>query len=152
MLFRSTSGRESPFRATERGGAWRPMPSPRAYLGCVSKHDAFPSGHIATLTTTFTVLIKNYPDKFWLKPVGAGAGVLLMFAMLNNGVHWAGDYPLGIAIGYVAGSTVFDLRKPDAATAKSDGHALQHDLRPWSLSVAPLVAPGKVGMVFNASL
>ena len=25
---------------------------------------------------------------------------LLGYSMLNNGVHWASDYPIGIAIGY----------------------------------------------------
>ena len=33
---------------------------------------------------------------------------LLGFAMLNNGVHWAGDYPLGIAMGYVFAKVAVD--------------------------------------------
>jgi membrane-associated phospholipid phosphatase len=110
------SGRESPFRATERGGAWRPAPGVRTYLETVSKHDAFPSGHVATVMSTVTIIHLNYPEKTWVIPVGYSALGLLMFGMLNNGVHWAGDYPVGIAIGYVAAMTVFAERNPAGHT------------------------------------
>ena len=44
-----------------------------------------------------------YPEKKWIKPVGYSLIGLTGFAMMNNKVHWAGDYPLAIALGYVAG-------------------------------------------------
>jgi hypothetical protein len=32
-----------------------------------------------------------------------------MFQMVNNGVHWVSDYPLGIAMGYVIGKIAAHL-------------------------------------------
>lgn len=107
-----TAGRESPFRRSEDGGVWRPAAGVRAYLGNVSKHDAFPSGHIATAMSGVTILAENYPDAPWIRPLGYAAMGLLMSSMLNNGEHWAGDYPVGIAIGYNAAKTVLERRNP----------------------------------------
>jgi hypothetical protein len=138
-----TFGREAPFRATKEGGVWRPMPGLKNYLSAVSRYDAFPSGHVATLMSTFKIVEKNYPEKFWIKPVGYGSLGLLMFAMMNNGVHWAGDYPLGLAIGYVAADTVFDLNKPEsklAAYKKRSG---------WDLNMFPLVSSDSFGMMLD---
>lgn len=107
-----TFGRESPNQRSQDGGVWRPLPGPKKYLSHISKYDAFPSGHVATAMTTVTILSLNYPDVGWILPVGYSSIGLLMFAMLNNGVHWAGDYPYGAAIGYLSAMTVFDRRKP----------------------------------------
>lgn len=98
------TGRESPNRATAPRGKWRPFPSIAAYQKDTAMYDAFPSGHIMTATLAFTVINENYPEYsnyiiplevLWL----AGLG----FEMVNNGVHWASDYPLGIGIGYAVG-------------------------------------------------
>lgn len=105
-------GRQSPNKSTAKGGLWRPMPGMKTYLTNISSYDAFPSGHVATLMTTVTLAHKNYPEKAWVLPVGYTGIGLLMFAMLNNGVHWAGDYPVGLAIGYLSANTIFDRRKP----------------------------------------
>jgi hypothetical protein len=39
---------------------------------------------------------------------------LSAWAMMNTEVHWAGDYPLAIAIGYISGkiTTMRHKRKP----------------------------------------
>lgn len=116
------TGRESPFRATRPGGQWRGFVGFRNYLEDVSKHDAFPSGHIATAMTTIRVLAENYASYTWINPLGYSAMTLLMFAMLNNGVHWLSDFPLGIAIGYHAAGVV--LHRHGVASPKDNSSSL----------------------------
>jgi membrane-associated phospholipid phosphatase len=100
------TGRESPYTSTTKGGKWKFFPNQAEYAKHVPNHDAFPSGHLATWVSTFTVLSENYPDRPWIRVVGYGLGTALSFAMVNNGVHWVADYPLAIAIGYVSGKIV----------------------------------------------
>jgi len=38
----------------------------------------------------------------------------LGFGMVNNGVHWASDYPLGIGLGYVFGKGAASIAKHNA--------------------------------------
>jgi hypothetical protein len=111
QFLKRITGRQSPFRAMEDanpvpGGDWHPFPNPGKYQKAVSNFDAFPSGHIATAMATLTVLVSNYPDNKYIKPVGYSLLGVLGFAMINNGVHWISDYPLGIAIGYTCGKIV----------------------------------------------
>jgi hypothetical protein len=110
LVVKTSTGRESPFRATKRGGEWRFFPGYKTYLSDPSKHDAYPSGHMATVMAALRVLGENYHEKSWIYPLGYSAMGLLGFGMLNNGVHWASDYPLGIAIGYVAAGVVLQRR------------------------------------------
>ncbi len=103
QFIKRISGRESPFQATKAGGRWRPFPNPGEYQKNVSHYDAFPSGHLATVMATVTILSGNYPDNQYIKPVGYTIMGLVGFSMVNNGVHWVSDYPLAIAIGYTYG-------------------------------------------------
>jgi len=103
QIIKRITGRESPFLATQNGGRWTPFPSFAEYQRNTSAYDAFPSGHLATLMATVTVLSYNYPEKKWIKPVGYTLMFLSGWAMMNTEVHWAGDYPLAIAIGYLSG-------------------------------------------------
>ena len=52
---------------------------------------------------TLTVISENYPEYKFIKPLGITLCSLLGYQMMNNGVHWVSDYPLGIAIGYSLG-------------------------------------------------
>jgi len=72
-------------------------------LWSFSYASAFPSGHLATAMMTVTVLSENYPEYTLIRPIGYGLMTLLGFQMVNNGVHWASDYPLALAIGYGLG-------------------------------------------------
>ena len=61
---------------------------------------------------------------------------LLGYSMLNNGVHWASDYPLGIALGYAFGKLA--VRNGRTRVAPLPDPALQgtglvppRRLRPW---------------------
>ena len=103
QIIKRVTGRESPFTATVNGGTWTPFPSFTAYQQNTSAYDAFPSGHIATIMATVTVLSSNYPEKKWIKPIGYTLLFLSGWSMLNTDVHWAGDYPLAIAVGYISG-------------------------------------------------
>ena len=103
QIIKRVTGRESPFMATVNGGRWTAFPAFAAYQQNTSAYDAFPSGHLATLMATIIVLSSNYPEKKWIKPVGYTLMFLSGWAMMNTEVHWAGDYPLAIAVGYVSG-------------------------------------------------
>lgn len=105
VLKRST-GRQVPRLATTPGGKWHFFPDFNDYNKHTPTYDAFPSGHIATTMMTITVLSENYPEYTLIKPIGYGVMTLLGFQMINNGVHWASDYPLAIAIGYGLGKVV----------------------------------------------
>ena len=103
QLLKRFTGRQSPFNSTTPGGQWHPFTKPSVYQADVSNYDAFPSGHLATIMATVTILAGNYPDAKYIKPLGYSIMGLLGYAMMNNGVHWAGDYPIAIAIGYTCG-------------------------------------------------
>lgn len=106
QILKRISGRETPGHATVPGGKWRPLPSFSEYQKNTPIYDAFPSGHLATLMSTVTIFTENYPEKKWIKPVGYTTIGLVGFAMINNDVHWAGDYPLALGLGYICAKTV----------------------------------------------
>jgi hypothetical protein len=148
QLVKRITGRESPNQSTKRGGKWRWFPSPRKYSSNVSKYDAVPSGHLASAMATVTVLAANYPDYPFIKPVGYTLMALNGFAMLNNGVHWASDYPLGIVIGYLAADIAIERGK---ARRRSGGDARvrgQTGLRLDTIWPLPVGADG-FGAVLN---
>ncbi|MBS1575323.1 MAG: phosphatase PAP2 family protein [Bacteroidetes bacterium] len=118
QVIKRITGRESPFEATAPGGRWRPFPSFSAFQKDTPKYDAFPSGHLATLMATITVLSENYPEKKWIRPVGYSLMGICMWTMANIEVHWVGDYPLALAIGYLSGKiTSMQHRKKDKPAA-----------------------------------
>ena len=111
QMMKRITGRQSPFVATEPGGVWKPFPSIKDYQRHVPHYDAFPSGHLATMMATVTVLVDNYPEKKWIKVVGYGLTGIVGLAMINNEVHWAGDYPLALGLGYVCGKATVRLNR-----------------------------------------
>lgn len=106
QVIKRITGRQTPLRSTSNGGDWNFFPSFKSYQKNTPNYDAFPSGHLATLMSTVTVLTENYPEKKWIKPVGYTITGLVGFAMINNKVHWAGDYPLALALGYLCAKQV----------------------------------------------
>lgn len=113
-------GRESPIRKTKDRGAWRPFPSISTYNNNISKYDAMPSGHIMTATMSFVIIDENYPEyRAWFRPLGITWISLLGFQMVNNSVHWASDYPLGIAMGYVFGKVASQYGKKKTETSNT---------------------------------
>ena len=100
------TGRENPSDATATRGKWRPFPTWSNFQNKKSKYDAFPSGHLATFVSAITIISQNYPEKKWIRPLGYSIAGLCGLAMINNGVHWASDFPLGFALGYGLGKFI----------------------------------------------
>ena len=103
QVLKHISGRESPIVTTSKTGTWRFFPSLKEYHSNQSRYYAFPSGHIATGMATLTVLLENYPEAVWLRPVGYSVIGLIGVGLVARGYHWYSDLPLGIALGYSFG-------------------------------------------------
>jgi len=130
------TGRQDPYQSTESGGKWQWFPNQTQYAQHVPAYDAYPSGHLTAATAVFTIVKENYPEQRWIGPLGYTALGLLSFQMMNNGVHWASDYPLAIALGYGFGKVaVARGRQPVKPEDKSAGKT-QYDFH---------VYPGYVG-------
>ncbi len=113
-------GRESPYVKTEPFGKWSPFPSIPEYQSRTAYYDAMPSGHVMTATLTFTIINEAYPEySNYVVPLAVVWVSALSFQMVNNGVHWASDYPLGIAMGYVFGKASAQLGNPKPDDDKS---------------------------------
>lgn len=106
QLIKRVTGRETPRAATADGGVWRMFPTFKDFQAHRTRYDAVPSGHMATGMMTVTVIAANYPDNKYVKPIGYTLLTMLGFQMVNNGVHWASDYPLGLAVGYGVGRAI----------------------------------------------
>lgn len=114
-------GRESPEVSTSKRGSWNLFPSFNDYNSKTASYDAMPSGHVMTATLTFTILAERYPEHHQIiYPLGGVWISALMFEMMNNGVHWASDYPLGIAMGYVIGKASTQMLKKTESEEKSE--------------------------------
>lgn len=103
QILKHATGHETPDRASVPGGRWRFFINPAKYQESVPKYDAFPSGHLATAMVTTTIISMNYPEYKFIKPLCYTLMGLCGYQMINNGVHWMGDYPLAIALGYTIG-------------------------------------------------
>ena len=137
QVMKRITGRETPRAATAARGVWRMFPSFKDFQSHRTRYDAFPSGHLATCMMSVTVLAGNYPDKTYIKPLGYALVGALGFQMVNNGVHWASDYPLGLAVGYGIGKAIVHGK----TAAKRTGPAA-----PQALSFGPYLSPeGAVG-------
>ena len=143
QLFKHVTGRESPFVATTPTGRWRPFPNQVDYHNHVPNYDAFPSGHVATITAMVVVLSENYPEHAFIKPLGFLAIALNGLGMMNTGVHWISDYPLGIALGY--GLAKIAVKK--GRVSKKNNNINN------SFSIFPSINPrGNVGFSINYTL
>ncbi len=99
-------GRESPQLASVRSGKWRPFPKLKVYQKNQPKYYSFPSGHITSISSTFAVLLNNYPEIGWIKPLGYGMICATGVSLMAKDMHWLSDFPLGIFIGYTFGKIV----------------------------------------------
>ena len=106
QLLKRMTGRQSPSNALDEGGQWHFFPSFKSFQKNTPNFDAFPSGHLATLMSTITVLTENYPEKKYIKPIGYSLTGLIALAMVNNDVHWLSDYPLALGLGYLCAKQV----------------------------------------------
>ena len=126
QVLKHVTMRETPERRsmpTYPNGNWRwinlrdPLGSLKQYSSSVPTYDAYPSGHLITAMMTTTVIAKNYPEKTWIRPVGYTLMTLCGFQMINNGVHWASDYPLAIGLGYAFGNMIVNQGRHKVVSA-----------------------------------
>lgn len=119
QIVKRITGRQSPSEATVAGGKWRPFPSFSEFQNHTPNYDAFPSGHLATLMSSVTIFSENYPEKKWIKPVGYSLTGLVAYAMINNEVHWASDYPLALGMGFLCAKQVLKHNRKIVSTTAS---------------------------------
>ena len=103
QIFKHMTGRETPNTASTPTGVWRFFPNQIEYAKHVSTYDAFPSGHVTTTLATVIVIAENYPEVWWIRPVGYVLTGLVAWGMVGTGIHWYSDYPLAVALGYTFG-------------------------------------------------
>jgi membrane-associated PAP2 superfamily phosphatase len=95
--------RQSPSSSSMPGGSWTFFPNQITYAHKTSEYDAYPSGHVTSTLATVIVIAENYPDVWWIRPLGYTITGCLAFGMVNYGIHWYSDYPLSIVLGYTFG-------------------------------------------------
>ncbi len=144
QVLKHVTGRESPFVSTLPGGRWDLFPNQIDYAKHVPHYDAYPSGHVTTALATVTVVIENYPEWWWARPVGYAAVALLAVSMGNTGIHWYSDYPLAVVLGYSFGMI---------AAHPEEAGGLSSSPKPGEpkFSVAPVIDPQMAGIVFSVS-
>lgn len=130
QIFKRSFGRENPIVATTDRGKFRPFPSFSDYQNHMPTYDAMPSGHMATMAFTVTLLSEHYPDKKWIRPLGYSLMTICAFSMMNNGVHWSSDYPLGFGIGYLYAKVVANRGRVLKNVIKPNSLLSQIKLRP----------------------
>jgi membrane-associated phospholipid phosphatase len=140
QLLKHITGRESPFTRTSPTGTWRFFPNQLDYLKHVPAYDAFPSGHICTAMATVIVIAENYPETKWIRPVGYVVSGLVGVGMVNRGIHWYSDYPLGLAIGYAFGMIAAHPEGVVGGTVSSETST--------HVSIAPSLNEKGVGLSF----
>lgn len=114
QLMKHFTGRESPFKASERSGRWEPFPEQVRYYKDVQKYDAVPSGHLATAYATFRVIMKNYPEKKWIPWVGYPVVTWVAVGLTGTELHWVSDYPIAILLGHWFADIVTDRNNKQA--------------------------------------
>lgn len=126
QVLKHVTGRESPFVRSTPTGVWKILPNQVDYHIYVPHFDAYPSGHICTSLATVIVVAENYPEEKWIRPVGYTFTTLVGLGMLNNGIHWVSDYPLGLFIGYYFGM----LAAHPEGVPVAEGNSVQVHLLP----------------------
>jgi hypothetical protein len=147
QILKHITGREYPGQATADRGVWRFFPNQVQYHKHISKYAAYPSGHLATAMMSVTVLADNYPNSRWIRPLGYSLMTVLGFQMLNIGVHWASDYPVGLAIGYTMAKIA--VSRGRKIVHKSVGEA-PTGLK--SLCVFPIWSPERMGLALSCGM
>ncbi len=137
QILKRVTGRESPAASTESAGEWSFFPSIKQYQKHQPKYYSFPSGHLAAATAVLTVIANNYPRNRWIKPIGYTLLGVLGFSLVNRGMHWYSDLPLGFFLGYSMGNII----------APDQNNSLISNLKPAgaNLSLSPFVGAGSIG-------
>ena len=146
QIAKHATGRQTPSEATVPRGRWRPFAPLGDYNRNVPGYDAFPSGHLASTTATLTVLALNYPEHRFVWPLGYATMGLLSFAMVNNGVHWASDYPIAVAVGAAVGEVVVNRGRTKVRLPARPGIVPVTVAERPAIDVVPLIEPSAIGL------
>jgi hypothetical protein len=131
QIIKRSTGRESPNVSTSERGSWNLFPSFNEYNTKTATYDAVPSGHVMTATLTFTIISERYPQyNNYTYPIAGVWVSALMFQMMNNGVHWASDYPLGIAMGYIFGKAATQMVKGENTSETEESEKTSWRIQP----------------------
>ena len=130
------TGRQQPNRSTRPGGVWDVFPNQTDYNRATSKFDAFPSGHLATTVATLTVIMENYPEVTWFKPVSYTLMGLVAFGLANKGMHWYSDFPMAIALGHLIGTVA----------AHPDGYSPEEAQNGTKFNLTPMIVGDQAGL------
>jgi hypothetical protein len=149
QIFKHLTGRTT---ARKSGGEdiWRPFPSWKEYYSSVPKYDAFYSGHLTTAMMTTTVIALNYPEKKFVKPLCYTLMALCGYQMINNGVHWAGDYPMAIGMGYVIGKIAVNRGRMKVAR-KENAEDIDRPTKKLTSQIEPVYKLKPAYLGFGAS-
>ena len=139
QVLKHITGRQTPNTATSETGKWVFFPNQIDYAKHVSTYDAFPSGHLTTTLAAITVVAENYPEVWWIKPVGYAACVCVAYGLVGTGIHWYSDYPLAVALGYTFGMIA---AHPEGIPAQIAGK---------EVSILPTLVNNGVGLSFGYS-
>ena len=120
QVLKRITGRESPAVANRSKGRWQFFPGLDQYQDAQAKYYSFPSGHLASAMATLTVIANQYPQSKWIKPVGYTILGAIGFSLVERGMHWYSDLPLGLFIGYSFGNLI---APPKADTTINDKSA-----------------------------
>jgi hypothetical protein len=129
QALKRVTGRQSPAYAINSRWKWQFFPSMKEYQKNQSKYYSFPSGHLASATTTLIVIANNYPEITWLKPAGYSVLGLLGIGLVSKGMHWYSDLPLGFFLGYSMGNIIAPEIKSQIVNV-TDSKASQLSLSP----------------------
>jgi hypothetical protein len=111
QLVKRMAGKDYPYKADKPKGDWNLlMINQSNYNNHVRRYGSFPSGRVATMMSSITVLSENYPEYHYIKPVGYSMLATMMLGMLMGQEHWISDYLIAIAIGHVSAKTVLNKR------------------------------------------
>ncbi|UOQ53666.1 phosphatase PAP2 family protein [Hymenobacter cellulosivorans] len=148
QVLKHLTGRESPYTTTYPRGKIRLFPNQKTYSQHVPNYDAYPSGHLSTAMATVTVIAENYPEYRFVRPVGYSLMGLLSYAMLNNGVHWASDYPLALALGYGFGKIAVMHGRQEVKRDQETGLLMP---QPWykQVRLTPTGGGGSYGLTMQ---
>jgi len=147
QLGKHISGKERPMTSQPSSlGQWRPLSNQAEYVKHVTHFDAFPSGHMASAMATVTVIAENYPEYHFIRPLGYSLMGVLGFAMLNNGVHWLSDYPLGISIGYTCAKIAVDRGRKIVEKKKDTEDSLPQHSKRGKFSLLPDLSDSENGL------
>lgn len=78
--------------------------------GQLAHYDAFPSGHMISITGTATVVAEMYKDTVWVPILSYSLAAACGLSRITEDTHWLSDVFLGAVLGYVIGKYVVKKR------------------------------------------